>query len=475
MIGAMAAALAEGGGGTDGRRVAYLLTLLVSSVLFILGLRGLTTPLTARRGMMMAVVGMAIAVVGTLLHRRIVSYEWILGGLVVGTVVGVPMGLWIPMTKMPERIALSHSFGGLAVALVGVAEYFNYHDVLPWFATAAVGFEVILGSVTFTGSLMAFGKLQGILPGRPQTFPGQNVLNFALIGLTVAGLGALVAMPQTQFLFYGIAALGLLLGVLLVAPIGGADMPVVICLLNSYAGLAAAATGFALNNPVLIVCGALDGGSGFILALIMSKAMNRSFRNVLFGAFGAEVRTTAASAKGAVREGSVEDAAELFKVAGSVIVVPGYGMAVAQAQHALRDLAGLLEKRGASVKYAVHPVAGRMPGHMNVLLAEANVSYDQIFELEAINDEFQRTDVALVVGANDVVNPAARTSPGSPIFGMPILNADKARAVIVLKRSMNPGFAGIDNELFVLPNTMMVFGDAKQTLSKVASNLKEGG
>jgi NAD(P) transhydrogenase subunit beta len=475
MIEALSAAGMGGGGTVDGRHIAYLLTLFVSSMLFILGLRGLTTPLTARRGMMMAVLGMAIAVVGTLLHRRIVSYQWIVGGLVLGTVIGVPMGLWIPMTKMPERIALSHAFGGLAVALVGIAEYFNFHKDLPRFAIAAVGFEVILGSVTFTGSLMAFGKLQGLLPGKAQTYPGQNAVNFILIAATGAALAALVAMPGVQALFYGIAAAGVLLGVLLVVPIGGADMPVVICLLNSYAGLAAAATGFALNNPVLIVCGSLDGGSGFILALIMSKAMNRSFRNVLFGAFGAEVKAVGADARGSVREGTVEDAAELFKIAESVIVVPGYGMAVAQAQHAVRELGALLEKNGTKVKYAIHPVAGRMPGHMNVLLAEANVPYDQLYELEAINDEFPRTDVAIVVGANDVVNPAARTSPGSPIYGMPILNADQAKAVIVLKRSMNPGFAGIENELFIMPNTMMVFGDAKQTLAKLAACLKTEG
>jgi NAD(P) transhydrogenase subunit beta len=462
----------------DLRQGIYLVSLFVASTLFILGLRGLSHADSARQGMRMAAVGMLIAVVGTLLHERIVTYEWILGGLVVGTVIGIPMGLWIPMTKMPERIALSHAFGGLAVALVGIAEYVTHVDHgLSKFDAGAISFEVLLGAVTFTGSLMAFGKLQGILPGRPQTFPGQNFLNFALmaagIGLTVA----LVISPASQPLFYSLASLGFLLGILLVIPIGGADMPVVICLLNSYAGLAAAATGFALDNPVLIVCGSLDGGSGFILALIMSKAMNRSFRNVIFGAFGAVEETAGGGAKGAdvaVREGSVEDAAELLKAASSMIVVPGYGMAVAQAQHAVRELAELLQKNGTNVRYAIHPVAGRMPGHMNVLLAEANVPYDQLFELEQINDDFAHTDVAVVVGANDVVNPAARNTKDSPIYGMPILNADQSRAVIVLKRSMNPGFAGIENELFVQPNTMMVFGDAKQTLTKVAAVLKEG-
>jgi NAD(P) transhydrogenase subunit beta len=459
----------------DLRQIFYLVSLFIASILFLLGLRRLSHPDTARKGMMMAVVGMFIAVIGTLLHQRIVTYEWIVGGLVVGTVVGIPMGLWIPMTKMPERIALSHSFGGLAVALVGIAEYFNYHAALNRFDIGAVGFEVLLGSVTFTGSLMAFGKLQGFLPGRPQTFPGQNAINFGLLSLSLLLLIALITNPLQQAFFYVLTAIGFALGILLVVPIGGADMPVVICLLNSYAGLAAAATGFALNNPVLIVCGSLDGGSGFILALIMSKAMNRSFRNVLFGAFGAEVKIQTESAGGSVQQGTVEDAAALLKVANSVIVVPGYGMAVAQAQHAVRDLAVFLEKSGVPVKYAIHPVAGRMPGHMNVLLAEADVPYEQLYELEAINDEFQRTDVSVVVGANDVVNPAAKNTPGSPIYGMPILNVDQSKAIIVLKRSMNPGFAGIENELFIQPNTMMVFGDAKKTLAEILGSLKSEG
>ena len=462
--------------GVDIRQVVYMLALFVSSLRFVLGLRGLTRPDSARRGMIMAAVGMLIAVAGTLLHQRIISYEWIIGGLVVGTVIGIPMGLWVPMTKMPERIALSHAFGGLAVALVGVAEYFNYHNELSRFNLGAVGFEVLLGTVTFTGSLMAFGKLQGILPGRPQTFPGQNLINMGLLCTGLAMLAGTAAFPQQMAFFYALASIGLLLGVLLVLPIGGADMPVVICLLNAYAGLAAAATGFALNNPVLIVCGSLDGGSGIILALIMSKAMNRSFSNVLFGAFGSQVKGAAGADKkdaGSVREGTPEDGAELLKIAGSVIIVPGYGMAVAQAQHAVRELTDLLQKMGTPVKYAIHPVAGRMPGHMNVLLAEANVPYDQLYELEAINDEFQRTDVSIVVGANDVVNPAAKNTPGSPIFGMPILNVDQSKAIIVLKRGMSPGFAGIENELFIQPNTMMVFGDAKQTLAKISAALKE--
>ncbi|MGA2223067.1 MAG: NAD(P)(+) transhydrogenase (Re/Si-specific) subunit beta [Syntrophobacteraceae bacterium] len=463
--------------GIDLRQDAYLGSLLIASLLFLLGLRGLSRSETARRGMKLAAVGMFIAVVGTLLDKRIVSYEWIIGGLIVGTVIGVPMGQWIPMTKMPERIALSHAFGGLAVALVGVAEYANHYMRLGPFDTCALSLEVLLGAMTFTGSLMAFGKLMGVLPGRPQTFPGQNAINLTFLGGALAILLFLTARPDQQMFFYILLSVGLLLGILGVVRIGGADMPVVICLLNSYAGLAAAATGFALYNPVLIVCGALDGGSGLILALIMSRAMNRSFKNVVFGAFGAKllVDPVATGAGGTVHEGTSEDAAELLKLAGSVIVVPGYGMAVAQAQHAVRDLANLLENAGTSVRYAIHPVAGRMPGHMNVLLAEANVSYDQLFELEAINDEFQRTDVSIVVGANDVVNPAAKNTPGSPIFGMPILNVDQSKAVIVLKRSMRPGFAGVENDLFVQPNAMMVFGDAKKTLAEMAAALKKEG
>ena len=459
--------------GIDLRQDAYLFTLLIASVLFLLGLRGLSHSETARRGLNLAALGMLLAVVGTLLNKRIVTYEWIVGGLVVGTVIGVPMGRWVPMARMPERIALSHAFGGLAVALVGVAEYFNHRLQLSPFDIGAIGFEVLLGTITFTGSLMAFGKLMGILPGRPQTFPGQNAMNLLLLAVALMLLAVLGARPDQPVLFNAILGIGLLLGVMLVVRIGGADMPVVICLLNSYAGLAAAATGFALNVPVLIVCGALDGGSGLILAIRMSKAMNRSFRNVVFGAFGAQVqRKSTEKDSGLIREGTPEDAAELLKLADSIIVVPGYGMAVAQAQHAVRDLAELLEKTGAVVRYAIHPVAGRMPGHMNVLLAEANVPYDQLYELDLINDDFRRTDVSIVVGANDVVNPAAKDTPGSPIYGMPILNVDQSRAVIVLKRSMNPGFAGIENELFVRPNTMMVFGDARKTLAQIAAALK---
>jgi len=449
---------------------------LVASFLFLLGLRGLTHPDSARRGTMFAALGMLVAVIGTLAQEGM-SYGYIAGGLVLGTIIGIPMGLKIPMTKMPERIALSHSFGGLAVALVGLVEYLEKHTLHSSFHMGATGFEVMLGALTFTGSIMAFGKLQGILPGKPSTFPFQNYITVGALVVAVAAVVYMIFVPTAGPVFYGMFGLALLLGILLVLPIGGADMPVVICLLNSYAGLAAAASGFVFENNVLIICGALDGGSGFILAMLMSKAMNRSFANVLFGAFGSDAVAAAAGpakAGAAVNEATVEEAAEILKSSSSVIVVPGYGMAVAQAQHAVRDLANLLEKNGTRVRYAIHPVAGRMPGHMNVLLAEANIPYEQLFDLDQINDDFATTDAVLVVGANDVVNPAAKTSPGSPIFGMPVFNCDQAKAVLVLKRSMNPGFAGIENELFIHPKTMMVFGDAKKTLTAMAGAMKEG-
>ncbi|HYE76742.1 MAG TPA: NAD(P)(+) transhydrogenase (Re/Si-specific) subunit beta [bacterium] len=453
----------------------------IASMLFILGLRDLTHPDTARRGTNLAAIGMLVAVVGTLAGTGIVNPLYIAIGLALGTLIGIPMGLKIPMTMMPERIALSHAFGGLAVSLVGIGEYVRHAgelQKLDAFHMGAISFEVILGALTFTGSLMAFGKLAGILPGKPTTFPGQNAITALALGSTALMAIYLVFNPGASALFYAIFVLGLLAGVLLVLPIGGADMPVVICLLNSYAGLAASASGFALSNPVLIITGALDGGSGFILAMAMSKAMNRSFTNVLFGAFGAETATGAAGGAGAaanVNTATVEEAADIMKYSDSVIVVPGYGMAVAQAQHAVRELASLLEANGTRVRYAIHPVAGRMPGHMNVLLAEANVPYDALFDLDQINDDFVNTDTVLVVGANDVVNPAAKTNPGSPIYGMPVFNCDQAKAVIVLKRSMNPGFAGIENELFVHPKTMMVFGDAKKTIQEMVNQVRGGG
>ncbi|MBK7860095.1 MAG: NAD(P)(+) transhydrogenase (Re/Si-specific) subunit beta [Archangiaceae bacterium] len=455
---------------------------LAASVLFILGLRGLGNAATARRGVQLAEVGMLLAVIGTLMRHEIISYTWIIVGLVLGSLIGTVMAISIPMTKMPERIALSHAFGGLAVALVGISEYWHHQHVgeaMNNLQITATGFEVLFGAVTFTGSLMAFGKLQGLLPGAPMTFPGQNALNALFVVAALGLVGVVIASQDTQLAFWGLCGLGLLMGVTLVLPIGGADMPVVICLLNSYAGLAAAATGFALKNNVLIICGALDGGSGFLLGMMMSKAMNRSFSNVLFGAFGKVADSgpkKAGTASGpAPNEGSIDDAVEILGSAQKVIVIPGYGLAVSQAQHAVKDLANVLQKKGVDVKYAIHPVAGRMPGHMNVLLAEAQVPYEQLFDLDQINDEFASTDVALVVGANDVVNTAAREDPKSSIYGMPVFNVDQAKSCIVLKRSLNPGFAGIENALFVKPHTMLVLGDAKKTLLNFVQGLKEPG
>jgi len=450
---------------------------LVASVLFILCLKGLSSPESARRGIVLGELGMFIAVVGTLLHREIVTYHWILAGMVVGGGIGTAISLRIPMTKMPERIALSHSFGGLATALVGVVEYNTRHGQFEGarFQMGAVGIETFLGFLTFTGSIVAFGKLQGVVSGAPITFKGQNVMNLGLFATALGLVVFLIVSPGNPPLFYAVACIGLALGVLAVIPIGGADMPVVVSLLNSYAGLAACATGFALDSKVLIISGALDGASGFVLSLLMSKAMNRSFANVLFGAFGTAMEPGAAPAAGAAQpfnEATVEDAAGVLMASQSLIVVPGYGMAVSQAQHAVRDLAAALERRGVDVKYAIHPVAGRMPGHMNVLLAEANVSYDRLFDLDDINDDFARTDAVLIVGANDVVNPAAKKDPASPIYRMPVFNVEQSRSVIVLKRSMNPGFSGVENELFFLPNTMMVLGDAKKTLLAMISALK---
>jgi proton-translocating NAD(P)+ transhydrogenase subunit beta len=449
------------------------LTYLAASILFILGLRSLTKPDSARRGMQYAAIGMLLAIIGTLVQHEIVRYDWIAGGLILGTIIGIPMGTQVPMTAMPQRIAISHMFGALAATLVGVAEYYLYGANLGTTKIAAVGFEVLFGALTVTGSFMAFGKLQGIVTGRSVTYKGQNAVNITLFGATVLMFFYLIFDPGNTVIFYTMIALALLIGVFMVLPIGGADMPVVISLLNSYAGLASAATGFAIGNNVLIIAGALDGASGFILSIVMSKAMNRSFNNVIFGAFGAAPTVSAKSASGlSVRSISAEDAAIQLAYAKLVIVVPGYGMAVAQAQHTVRELAELIEKKGGEVKYAIHPVAGRMPGHMNVLLAEANVPYDRLYDMDEINGEFERADVALVIGANDVVNPAARNDKTSPIYGMPILNADKAQNIIVLKRSMNPGFAGIENELFYNDKTSLLFGDAKTSLSKLVAEMK---
>ncbi len=455
---------------------------LIASALFILGLKGLTAPDKARNGMRLAAFGMLAAVIGTLVHEDIVSPTWIILGLIVGGGIGAAISIWMPMTAVPQRTAISHAFGALAATLVGIEHYIHMMSLghgLDRVEMAALGFEVMFGSLTITGSFMAFGKLQGFVPSQPITYRFQNTTNIGLFCLAVCLFVALVAIPSTAglhpLLFYGMVALGLLVGVLIVLPIGGADMPVVISLLNSYAGLASSATGFALQNNVLIIAGALDGASGFILSILMSRAMNRSFANVLFGAFGsadAGGPTAESMAGKSVRSVTVEDAAIQLAYARSVIVIPGYGMAVAHAQHEVRELSEQIESRGGEVKFAIHPVAGRMPGHMNVLLAEADVPYDKLIEMDEINGEFPRTDVALVIGANDVVNPAARSDTSSPIYGMPILNADQAKNIIVLKRSMNPGFANIENALFYDPKCALLFGDAKASLTKLVAAVK---
>ena len=448
-------------------------TYLAAGVLFILALKWLSAPRTARRGVQAGEIGMLLAIVATLLRAEIVSYEWILVGLFIGSAIGVPMALFMPMTAMPQRTALSHAFGALAAALVGISEFYLQTPHIDHFTMGALGFEVLLGCLTFTGSLMAFAKLQGLLPGRPIVYRGQNVINLSLLAVAVALAAYLVVDPGHSALFLVVVALALVFGVFLIIPIGGADMPTVISLLNSYAGLSGAAMGFVLNNKVLIIAGALDGASGFLLSLIMSRAMNRNFRNIMFGAFG---QVQAASAgeevdERPVRSGSAEEAAMMLEAARLVIIVPGYGMAVAQAQHKVRELSDLLTRRGTEVKFAIHPVAGRMPGHMNVLLAEADVPYDQLVEMDEINSDFPRADVAVVIGANDVTNPAARHNQGSPIYGMPILEVDKARSVMVIKRSMAPGFAGIENELYYEDKTMMLFGDARAVVGDLVNEL----
>ena len=446
-------------------------TYLVAAMLFILALHWLGNPLTARRGNTAGEVGMVMAIVGTLVRAEVISYEWIAVGLFIGSAIGVPIALLMKMTAMPQRTALSLAFGALGAALVGIAEYYLRGPGIDRAAMTALGFEVLLGSLTFTGSLMAFGKLQGVLPQRPIVYPGQNLTNLALLGVALLVGAYLVYAPGTTVAFAVLVGLAMLFGVLLVVPIGGADMPTVIALLNSYAGLSGAAMGFVFNNKVLIIAGALDGASGFMLSILMSKAMNRSFRNVLFGAFGQD-QTSAATIEGRpVRQGTPEEAAMILSAARLVIIVPGYGMAVAQAQHKVRELYDALRRGGTEVKFAVHPVAGRMPGHMNVLLAEANIPYEALYEMETINPEFPEADVALVIGANDITNPAARTDQGSPIYGMPILDTDHARTIMVIKRSMAPGFAGIDNELYYNEKTMMLFGDARAVLSDVVGQL----
>ena len=450
-------------------------TYLISAALFIFSLRWMNDPKTARQGVMAGVAAMALAVGGTLLHHDIVSYTWIAVAIVLGTIAGYPLSR-VALTAVPQRTALSHAFGGLAAGLVGTAKYYLWlgDGELTAFRTAAIVAEVLLGFLTCTGSLMAAGKLQEVLPTRPITYKGQNIANFALLGIALLAGIWLVIDPTRSFLFPLMIVLALTFGVLLILPIGGADMPTVISFLNSYAGLSAVAMGFVLENKLLIAAGALDGASGFVLSLIMCKAMNRSVTNVLFGAFGAVQASAAAIEQRTVKSATPTDAAELLANADSVVIIPGYGMAVAQAQHRVRDLYDQLAKRGVDVKFAVHPVAGRMPGHMNVLLAEADIPYDRLVEMDDINPEMPQTDVCLVVGANDVVNPAARHDKGSPIFGMPIIDADKARLCLAIKRSMNPGFAGIENELYFADRTYMVFGDAKAVVGELVKQLSRG-
>ena len=466
-----AAGPAPGAGVMDLNTTVVELSYFAAAILFILGLKLLSDPRTARRGMFLAEIGMLAAIVGTLFHHEVITFQWILVGLFIGGAAGVFIAWWTPMTAMPQRTALSHAFGAAAVALVGIAEYYSSGGAagLGTAKMTAIGFEVMLGCLTFTGSMMAFGKLQGVLPGSPMTYPGQNFANLTILAGIVSSVLYLIFAPHAPHLvFYAMVGFALIFGVLLVLPIGAADMPVVIALLNSYAGLAGSATGFALDNKILIIAGALDGASGFILSVLMCKAMNRSITNVLFGAFGKAPAAGAASQqiKGSIRSLPSDEAGAMLAAAERVVFVPGYGMAVSQAQHVVKELSDLLGERGIDVKFAIHPVAGRMPGHMNVLLAEAGVPYDQLCDMDQINDEFRTTDVAVVVGANDVVNPAAKHDKASPIYGMPILNVDAARSVLVLKRSMATGFAGVENELFYAPNCMMVFGDARKTIQE---------
>ena len=444
---------------------------LVATVLFILAIKWLSSPASARRGVLAGEIAAALAVGATLCDSEVVAYKWIVITLLVGAGVGIPLGL-VHMTAVPQRTALSHAFGALSAALVGISEYYVGVPKLSRFEMGEIGLEVIIGSLTFTGSLIAAGKLQEILPQRPIVYRGQNFVSLSVLGAAVLLAIALVVNPANSALFPAMVGVALVFGVLLVTPIGGADMPTVISLLNSYAGFSAALLGFVLNSKVLVVAGALDGSSGFILSVIMCKAMNRSFTNVMFGAFGQiQAASGPAAEERVVRSAGPEEAAGILAAASKVVIVPGYGMAVAQAQHKVRELYDSLTKRGIEVLFAIHPVAGRMPGHMNVLLAEADIPYDKLKDMDEINGDFPQTDVALIIGANDVTNPAARTEKSSPIYGMPILDVDKARTVMVIKRGMSPGFAGIDNPLYYLERTLMLFGDAKHFVGEIVREL----
>ena len=441
---------------------------------FILAIKWLSSPASAMRGVVIGEIASGVAVIATLFDPQVTHYKWIIITLIIGAAIGVPLGM-VKMTAVPQRTAVSHAFGALSAALIGIAEFYVGTPHLTKFEMLEIGLEVIIGSLTFTGSLIAAGKLQEILPQRPITYKGQNVVSLSTLGAAIVIMAVLMVHPEYTHLFDAMIVVALLFGVMLVTPIGGADMPTVISLLNSYAGFSAALLGFVLNSKVLVVAGALDGASGFILSVIMCKAMNRSFTNVLFGAFGqVQVSAGKVTEERTVRSASPEEAAGILAAANKVVIVPGYGMAVAQAQHKVRELFDNLSKRGIDVKFGIHPVAGRMPGHMNVLLAEADIPYDKLLDMDEINGEFPQTDVALIIGANDVTNPAARTDNTSPIFGMPILDVDKARTVMVIKRSMGAGFAGIENPLYYMDKTLMLFGDAKNFVGSIVRELAGG-
>jgi len=446
-------------------------TYLVAAVLFILSLKWLSSPVTARHGVLAGEIGAALAVCATLFDPELVQYKWIVVALIVGAGIGIPLGM-VRMTAVPQRTALSHAFGALSATMIGIAEYYVRAPHVTKFGMVEIGLEVIIGSLTFTGSLIAAGKLQEILPQRPITYRGQNIVSLSVLGTAIVIALILTVHPEYTHLFPAMVAVALFFGVLLVTPIGGADMPTVISLLNSYAGLSAALLGFVLNSRVLVVAGALDGSSGFILSVIMCKAMNRSFTNVMFGAFGqVQAKAAGTTEDKTVRSATAEEAAAILASASKVVIVPGYGMAVAQAQHKVRELFDVLTKRGVDVKFGIHPVAGRMPGHMNVLLAEADIPYDRLMDMDNVNSDLPQTDVALVIGANDVTNPAARTDASSPIYGMPIIDVDKAHTVMVIKRSLSPGFAGIDNPLYYMNQTLMLFGDAKAFVGDIVREL----
>ena len=458
-------------------RIVIDIIYLISSVFFIFGIKNLSSPKTARKGNLFASIGMFLAIVITLFDKQVLTFEWIIVGVIIGSAAGTIMAMKIPMTGMPQMVGMLNGFGGGASTLVALAEYYKMNPNIPINTGVAIVLSLLIGGVTFTGSMIAFGKLQGIVSGKVIKYPGQHPLNALLLLLVIIGGIYVIIHPELSTLTIIITIASLVLGILLVLPIGGADMPVAISLLNSYSGLAGSTTGFILQNNELIIAGALVGASGLILTNIMCKGMNRSLMNVLLGGWASAGSVPAESSGGIVPKGNVksidaEELAMLFDSASNVIIVPGYGMAVAQAQHAIRELMNVLEKKGINVRFAIHPVAGRMPGHMNVLLAEANVPYDKLYALEDINDDFANTDIAFIVGANDVVNPAARHDQSSPIYGMPILNVDYAKTVVINKRSLNPGYAGIENELFYQDNSLMYFGDAKDAITKLTNEIK---